>query len=88
MNFKTMQHNNIPYQHDEWLYNEQKCSAYTCKYFNFYPYHIISFSTDTEQEMIAQIDEYVDNKEVYKIKRDLSTKAAGEFYKTLTYKGD
>ncbi len=42
----------------------------------------------TEQDMITQIDEYVDNREVYKIKRDLSTNAASEFYKTLTYKGD
>ncbi len=83
-----MQHRNIPYEYREWTYEGTKCSAFTCKYFNFHPYHIISFSTDTEQEMIAQIDEYVDNKEVYKIKRDLSTKAAGEFYKTLTYKGD
>jgi hypothetical protein len=48
----------------------------------------MSFSTELEQDMIAQIDEYVDNREFYKIKRDLSTKAAGEFYKTLTYKGD
>jgi len=55
---------------------------------NFYPYHIMSFSTELEHDMIAQIDEYIDNREVYKIKRDLSTKAASEFYKTLTYKGD
>ena len=51
-----MQHNNIPYEYNEWLYNDQKCSAYTCKYFNFYPYHIISFSTDTEQEMKDKIE--------------------------------
>jgi|TARA_R110001599_G_scaffold324274_1_gene536099 RNA-binding protein YhbY len=48
----------------------------------------MSFSTELEQDMIAQIDEYIDNREVYKIKRDLSTQAAADFYKTLTYKGD
>ena len=83
-----MQHRNIPYEYREWTHEGTKCSAYTCKYFNFYPYHIMSFSTNTEQDMITQIDEYVDNREVYKIKRDLSTNAASEFYKTLTYKGD
>ena len=83
-----MQHNNIPYEYDEWLYNDQKCSAYTCKYFNFYPYHIISFSTDTEQEMKDTIDDYVKNRVAYEAKYKLSTKAASEFYKTLTYKGD
>ncbi len=84
-----MQYRNVPYKYEKWKsFDGIECSAFTCKYFNFHPYHIISFSTDTEQEMIDQIDEYVNNREVYKIKRDLSTKAAGEFYKTLTYKGD
>lgn len=84
-----MQHRNIPYEYREWTaYNGQKCSSYTCKYFNFYPYHMISFPANTEQEMKDKIDELINNREVYKIKRDLSTKAAGEFYKTLTYKGD
>ncbi len=84
-----MQHRNIPYEYHEWTsYGGLQCKAYTCKYFNFYPYHIMSFSTNTEQDMITQIDEYIDNREVYKIKRDLSTQAASEFYKTLTYKGD
>ena len=46
------------------------------------------FIYNEDQDMITQIDEYVDNREVYKIKRDLSTNAASEFYKTLTYKGD
>jgi RNA-binding protein YhbY len=48
----------------------------------------MSFSTELEQDMIAQIDEYIDNREVYKVKRDMSTKAASEFYKTLTFKND
>ena len=47
-----MQHKNIPYNYREWTAsNGQKCSSYTCKYFNFYPYHLISFPADTEQEM-------------------------------------
>ena len=48
-----MQYRNIPYEYDEWTaYGGKKCKAYTCKYFNFYPYHKISFSTNTEAEMI------------------------------------
>ena len=75
-----MKYKNIPYT--------EARGSFTCKYFNFHPYHIMSFSTELEQDMIAQIDEYIDNREVYKIKRDLSTKAAADFYKTLTFKGD
>ena len=90
---KTMQHKNIPYEYQEWTaYNGQQCSAYTCKYFNFHPYHIISFSTELEQDMIAQIDEYVDNREVYNIKRKLSNAGAAEYYASKStydnYTGD
>ena len=84
-----MQHRNVPYKYEKWTsFDGTECSAFTCKYFNFHPYHIMSFSTELEQDMIAQIDEYIDNREVYKIKRDLSTQAAADFYKTLNYKGD
>ena len=75
-----MQHRNIPYTFED--------GYYTGKYFNFAPYHIMSFSTELEQDMINQIDEYVDNREVYNIRRKLNTKAASEVYNTLTYKGD
>ena len=55
-----MQYKNIPYNYREWTAsNGQKCSSYTCKYFNFYPYHIISFPADTEQEMKDKIDELI-----------------------------
>ena len=90
---KTMQHKNIPYEYQEWTaYNGQKCSAYTCKYFNFHPYHIISFSTELEQDMIAQIDEYIDNRVQYEYKRKLSNAGAAEYYASKSthdnYTGD
>ena len=75
-----MQHNNIPYTEGK--------GNFTCKYFNFYPYHIISFSTDTEQEMQDKIDDLTNNRVAYEAKYKLSTKAAAEFYKQLNYKGD
>ena len=75
-----MQHNNIPYTEGK--------GYFTCKYFNFYPYHIISFSTDTEQEMQDKIDDLTNNRVAYEAKYKLSTKAAAEFYKQLNYKGD
>ena len=75
-----MQHNNIPYSKHH--------NSFVCEYFNFYPYHIKSFSTSTEQDMKDRIDEYTNNRLVYERKYKLSTEAAAEFYKTLTYKGD
>jgi len=48
----------------------------------------MSFSTTTEQDMKNKIDDYINNRVSYEAKYKLSTKAAGEFYKTLTYKGD
>ena len=84
-----MQHRNIPYKYEEWTSHDgTKCSAFTCKYFNFHPYHIMSFSTELEQDMITQIDEYVDNRVAYEAKYKLNTKAASEFYQQLNYKGD
>ena len=88
-----MQHRNIPYEYREWTAsNGQECSSYTCKYFNFYPYHIMSFSTELEQDMIAQIDEYIDNREVYNIKRKLADNGAASYYASKStydnYTGD
>ena len=80
MNYNTMQYNNIPYT--------QSRGGFTCKYFNFYPYHIMSFSTDTEQEMQDKINDLVNNRVAYEAKYKLSKQAASDFYKTLTYKGD
>ena len=75
-----MKHRNIPYTETR--------GSFTCKYFNFYPYHIISFSTDTEEDMHKRIDEYVENKSVYEAKYKLSKQASVDFYRTLSYKGD
>ena len=77
MNYNTMQYNNIPYT--------QSRGGFTCKYFNFYPYHIMSFSTDTEQEMKDKINDLVSNRVTYEAKYKLSKQAASDFYKTLTY---
>ena len=70
----------IPYEVNDY--------GFTCKYFNFYPYHIMSFSTKTEDEMKSRIKEYVDNRVKYERKFKLHTNAASEFYKELNYKGD
>ena len=67
---------------------EANSYGFTCKYFNFYPYHIMSFSTKTEDEMKQKIADYVDNRVKYERKYKLHTNAAAEFYKELNYKGD
>ena len=83
-----MQHRNIPYEYREWTYEGTKCSAFTCKYFNFHPYNIRSFSTRTEDEMRGRIKDYVENRVKYERKFKLYTNAASEFYQELNYKGD
>ena len=76
-----MQHRNIPYEYREWTsYDGKQCSAYTCKYFNFYPYHLISFPANTEAEMKSKIDELIDNRVQYEYKRKLSNAGAAEYY--------
>ena len=70
----------IPYEVNDY--------GFTCKYFNFYPYHIMSFSTKTEDEMKSRIKEYVENRVKYERKFKLHTNAASKFYKELNYKGD
>lgn len=88
-----MQHRNIPYEYREWTsYDGKQCSAYTCKYFNFYPYHIISFPANTEAEMQSKIDELIDNRVQYEYKRKLSDAGAAEYYASKSaydnYTGD
>ena len=88
-----MQHRNIPYEYREWTaYNGQECSSYTCKYFNFYPYHIMSFPANTEAEMKDKIDELLDNRVQYEYKRKLSNAGAEEYYASKSthdnYTGD
>ncbi len=70
----------IPYEVNDY--------GFTCKYFNFYPYHIMSFSTKTEDEMKQKIADYVDNRVKYERKFKLHTNAASQFYQELNYKGD
>ena len=41
----------VPYESNEY--------GFTCKYFNFHPYYIMSFSTKTEDEMKSRISEYL-----------------------------
>ena len=85
-----MQHRNIPYEYHEWTtYKGNKASGYSCEYFNFHPYHIQSFSTELEQDMIHRIDDYLDNRALYEYRRELSNASAAEYYKdTNRYQGD
>lgn len=88
-----MQHRNIPYEYHEWTsYDGKQCSAYTCEYFNFYPYHLISFPANTKAEMQSKIDELIDNRVQYEYKRKLSNAGAAEYYASKStydnYTGD
>ena len=85
-----MQHRNIPYEYHEWTtYKGNKASGYSCEYFNFHPYHIQSFSTELEQDMIHRINDYLDNRALYEYRRKLSTASAAAYYEdTNKYQGD
>ena len=76
-----MQHRNIPYEYHEWTtYKGNKASGYSCEYFNFHPYHIQSFSTELEQDMIHRIDDYLDNRATYEYRRKLSDASNQAYY--------
>jgi len=83
-------HRNIPYEYHEWQTAKGKiASGYSCEYFNFHPYHIQSFSTELEQDMIHRIDDYLDNRALYDYRRELSTASAAEYYEDINrYQGD
>lgn len=88
-----MQHRNIPYEYREWTsYDGKQCSSYTCKYFNFYPYYLMSFPANTEAEMKQKIDELIDNRVQYEYQRKLSDAGAAEYYASKStydnYTGD
>lgn len=76
-----MQYRNIPYEYNEWTtYKGNKASGYSCEYFNFHPYHIQSFSTELEQDMIHRIDDYLDNRASYEYRRKLSDASNQAYY--------
>lgn len=76
-----MQYRNIPYEYHEWTtYKGNKASGYSCEYFNFHPYHIQSFSTELEQDMIHRIDDYLDNRAKYEYMRKLSDASNQAYY--------
>jgi hypothetical protein len=76
-----MQHRNIPYEYNEWTtWNGKQASGYSCEYFNFHPYHIQSFSTELEQDMIHRIDDYLDNRATYEYRRKLSDASNQAYY--------
>ena len=85
-----MQHRNIPYKYDEWQTPSGKTGkAYSCEYFDFHPYHIMSFSTKTKAEMHERIDEYLDNRTKYDRLRKWKDAGAAAYYADTTrYQGD
>ena len=85
-----MQHRNIPYKYNEWQTPSGKTGkAYSCDYFNFHPYHIMSFSTKTKAEMHERIDEYLDNRTKYDNLRKWKDASAAAYYADTTrYQGD
>ena len=76
-----MQHRNIPYEYNEWTTHKgKKANGYSCDYFNFHPYHIQSFSTKLEQDMVHRIDDYLDNRALYDYTRKLSNASNQAYY--------
>ena len=81
---------NIPYEYNEWVAASGKIGkAYTCEYFNFHPYNIISFSTSTEEEMHKSIDDYLNSRVFYERKQKWRDACAAQYYEDMArYQGD
>lgn len=76
-----MQHRNIPYEYREWTtWNGKQASGYSCEYFNFAPYYILHFGTQTEAEMHERIDDYLDNRTKYESLRKWKDASAAAYY--------
>ena len=76
-----MQYRNIPYEYSEWTtWNGKQASGYSCNYFDFAPYYISSFGTQTEAEMQERIDDYLDNRAKYEYMRKLSDASNQAYY--------
>ena len=80
----------IPYEYNEWVAVSGKIGkAYTCEYFNFHPYNIISFSTSTEEGMQKSIDDYLNSRVFYERKQKWRDASAAQYYEDrLRYQGD
>lgn len=76
-----MQYRNIQYEYNEWTtYSGKKASGYSCEHFNFAPYHISSFGTQTEAEMQERIDDYLDNRAKYERIRKWKDASCESYY--------
>ena len=85
-----MQYRNIPYKYNEWTtYTGKPASGYSCEAFDEFPYYIARLTAETEDGIKERIDHFLDHKAVYEARRELSNKAAQEFYNSMgQYKGD
>ena len=85
-------HRGIPYHYKEWTtWNGKQASGYGCEHFNFAPYHVSYLPAQTENEMKARIDEYLDNLEKYERLQKWRDAGCAEYYaskKAGDYTGD
>ena len=85
-----MQYRNIPYKYNELTtYTGKPASGYSCEAFDEFPYYIARLTSQTEDGIKERIDDLLDHKAAYEARRELSNKAAQEFYNSMgQYKGD
>ena len=85
-----MQYRDIPYKYNEWTtYTGKPASGYSCEAFDEFPYYIARLTSQTEDGIKERIDDLLDHKAAYEARRELSNKAAQEFYNSMgQYKGD
>lgn len=85
-----MQYRDIPYEYNEWTtYTGKPASGYSCEAFDEFPYYIARLTAETEDGIKERIDYFLDHKAEYEARRELSNKAAQEFYNSMgQYKGD
>lgn len=86
-----MLYKGVKYEFTEWTtYDGEKASAFYCSdKILLKEYDTVSFGTKTLDEMHEKIDYYLQNSSRQKGIRELTMKAAQEFYSSMgEYKGD
>jgi hypothetical protein len=85
-------HRGIPYHYKEWTtWNGKRASGYGCEHFNFAPYYVSYLPAQSEDEMKACIDDFIDNNDKYVKLRKWKDAACAEYYtnkKPGDYTGD
>ena len=80
------------YTYHKWITDfngvEHLAECWRCTDFNYEPYNIVSFSTQTKEEMRKEIDYLLQNRQKYAKQQELLHKGAAEYYEEKKLSND